>query len=133
VLSAASVHLLTSASQAFARTNHTICRQAFWFVLKERIDQAWPARANHCQAVTSTSRHHIIAGSRDGLDRQSARPARLRYRERQKIDLVAGTPIGPYDVLIAAQARLRHAALVTANTGEFAGVPGLRTENWAVA
>jgi tRNA(fMet)-specific endonuclease VapC len=44
----------------------------------------------------------------------------------------AGTPIGPYDVLIAAQARLRHAVLVTANTGEFARVPGLRTEDWAV-
>jgi tRNA(fMet)-specific endonuclease VapC len=45
----------------------------------------------------------------------------------------AGTLIGPYDVLIAAQARLRHAVLVTANTGEFARVPGLRTEDWAVA
>ncbi len=45
----------------------------------------------------------------------------------------AGTPIGPYDLLIAAQARLRHAVLVTANTGEFARVPGLRTEDWGVA
>jgi tRNA(fMet)-specific endonuclease VapC len=45
----------------------------------------------------------------------------------------AGTPIGPYDVLIAAQARRRSALLVTANTGEFARVPGLRTENWAAA
>ncbi len=45
----------------------------------------------------------------------------------------AGTPIGPYDLLIAAQARLRHAVLVTANTGEFARVPGLRTQDWAVA
>ena len=44
----------------------------------------------------------------------------------------AGTPIGPYDVLIAAQARRRGAVLVTANTGEFARVPGLRVEDWAV-
>jgi tRNA(fMet)-specific endonuclease VapC len=43
----------------------------------------------------------------------------------------AGTPIGPYDVLIAAQARRRDALLVTANTGEFVRVPGLRTEDWA--
>ena len=43
----------------------------------------------------------------------------------------AGTPIGPHDVLIAAQARRRGAALVTANTGEFNRVPGLRTEDWA--
>lgn len=43
----------------------------------------------------------------------------------------AGTPIGPYDVLIAGQARSRGAVLVTANTGEFARVAGLRVEDWA--
>ncbi|HEX3665272.1 MAG TPA: type II toxin-antitoxin system VapC family toxin [Rhizomicrobium sp.] len=43
----------------------------------------------------------------------------------------AGTPIGPYDILIAAQSRRRGARLVTANMGEFARVPGLRIENWA--
>ena len=42
----------------------------------------------------------------------------------------AGTPIGAYDVLIAAQARRRKATLVTANTGEFERVLGLTTENW---
>jgi tRNA(fMet)-specific endonuclease VapC len=43
----------------------------------------------------------------------------------------AGTPIGPYDILIAAQARRRGATLITANAREFARVPGLRTEDWA--
>jgi tRNA(fMet)-specific endonuclease VapC len=43
----------------------------------------------------------------------------------------AGTPIGPYDLLIAAQARRRDALLVTANRREFARVPGLRMEDWA--
>lgn len=43
----------------------------------------------------------------------------------------SGLPIGPYDVLIAAQARRRDALLVTANTREFARVPGLRTEDWS--
>jgi tRNA(fMet)-specific endonuclease VapC len=45
----------------------------------------------------------------------------------------AGTPIGPYDVLIAAQARRRGAMLVTANKNEFARVPGLQTQDWTVA
>jgi tRNA(fMet)-specific endonuclease VapC len=45
----------------------------------------------------------------------------------------AGTPIGPYDVLIAGQARRRGAVLVTANTREFTRVPGLKTEDWAIA
>jgi len=43
----------------------------------------------------------------------------------------AGTPIGPYDVLVAAQARRRDALLVTANEREFARVPRLKFEDWA--
>jgi tRNA(fMet)-specific endonuclease VapC len=43
----------------------------------------------------------------------------------------AGTPVGPYDILIAAQARRRSAVLITANEREFARVPGLKTEDWA--
>ncbi len=43
----------------------------------------------------------------------------------------AGTPIGAYDILIAAQARRRGATLVTANAREFARVPGLKSEDWA--
>ena len=42
----------------------------------------------------------------------------------------AGTPIGPYDVLIAGQARRRSAVLVTANNREFRRVAGLRLEDW---
>lgn len=43
-----------------------------------------------------------------------------------------GTPIGPYDVLIAGQAVARNLILVTRNTGEFERVPGLRIEDWQV-
>lgn len=42
-----------------------------------------------------------------------------------------GTPIGPYDCLIAAQARRRGAALVTLNVREFSRVPGLIVMDWA--
>jgi tRNA(fMet)-specific endonuclease VapC len=45
----------------------------------------------------------------------------------------AGTPIGPYDLLIAAQARRRNAILVTANAREFLRVPGLKVEDWAAS
>ena len=41
-----------------------------------------------------------------------------------------GTPIGPYDVLIAGQARARKLTLVTHNTSEFARVQGLKVEDW---
>ena len=40
------------------------------------------------------------------------------------------TPIGPFDYLIAAQARRRGATLVTANVHEFARVPGLLVADW---
>jgi tRNA(fMet)-specific endonuclease VapC len=43
----------------------------------------------------------------------------------------AGTPIGHYDLLIAAQARRRGATLVTSNQREFARVPGLDVTDWA--
>lgn len=42
----------------------------------------------------------------------------------------AGTPIGPYDLLIAAQALRNDATLVTANIAEFSRVPRLRWQNW---
>jgi tRNA(fMet)-specific endonuclease VapC len=41
-----------------------------------------------------------------------------------------GRPIGPYDVLIAGQARARELTLVTHNTSEFQRVPGLKVEDW---
>ena len=41
-----------------------------------------------------------------------------------------GTPIGPYDVLIAGQARARGLILITHNTREFSRVPDLKSEDW---
>ena len=41
-----------------------------------------------------------------------------------------GTPIGPYDVLIAAQALRTRATLVTANVSEFARVRDLLWQDW---
>jgi len=41
-----------------------------------------------------------------------------------------GTPIGPYDVLIAGQAVARNMILVTHNTNELGRVPGLQIEDW---
>jgi len=42
-----------------------------------------------------------------------------------------GTPIGPYDVLIAGQAYSRGITLVTGNRKEFARVSGLAIEDWS--
>ena len=44
----------------------------------------------------------------------------------------AGTPIGPYDQMIASHARASGLVLVTNNIDEFKRVPGLRFENWVL-
>jgi tRNA(fMet)-specific endonuclease VapC len=44
-----------------------------------------------------------------------------------------GRPIGPYDLLIAAQSLRIGATLVTANVSEFSRVPNLVWEDWTTA
>ncbi|WP_428393366.1 type II toxin-antitoxin system VapC family toxin [Lichenicoccus sp.] len=43
---------------------------------------------------------------------------------------LAGTPIGPLDVLIAGQAKARELTLITHNTDEFKRVAGVQIEDW---
>ncbi|MFP4325475.1 MAG: type II toxin-antitoxin system VapC family toxin [Desulfonatronovibrio sp.] len=60
-------------------------------------------------------------------------PADKHYaRLRVHLELT-GTPIGPNDMLLAAQALAENATLVTANTNEFHRVPGLTCVNWLQA
>ena len=66
----------------------------------------------------------IIVLPFDAEDAEHAGDIRA-YLERK------GTPIGPFDYLIAAQARRRGATLVTLNCREFARVPGLLVTDWA--
>jgi tRNA(fMet)-specific endonuclease VapC len=54
----------------------------------------------------------------------------VRAGELRAVLHAAGTPIGPYDLLMAAQAQRHGATLVTANVAEFARVPGLIWEDW---
>jgi tRNA(fMet)-specific endonuclease VapC len=53
-----------------------------------------------------------------------------RAGEIRAVLAAAGTPIGPYDVLIAGQTLARDLTLITHNTREFSRVPGLRIEDW---
>ncbi|BAZ15388.1 hypothetical protein NIES4071_72600 [Calothrix sp. NIES-4071] len=45
----------------------------------------------------------------------------------------AGTPIGAYDVLIAATALAHNHIIVTSNVREFQRVPNLQIENWRLS
>jgi tRNA(fMet)-specific endonuclease VapC len=44
----------------------------------------------------------------------------------------AGTPIGPYDMQIAAIALVHGLIVVTGNTAEFGRIAGLQIENWEI-
>lgn len=44
---------------------------------------------------------------------------------------IAGRPIGPYDMMLAGQARSSGLILVTNNVNEFERVPGLLIEDWS--
>ena len=56
--------------------------------------------------------------------------AALHYAEIRAALEAAGKTIGPLDLLIAAQARSLGAVLVTANSGEFKRVKGLKLQAW---
>lgn len=96
-------------------------------------------------AISAIVAHELFYGVFRSRDSKAnlARIDALRFRvvefdtddARQAAEIRAllaaqGTPIGPYDVLIAGQAVARNVVLVTANTSELARVPRLRIENW---
>jgi tRNA(fMet)-specific endonuclease VapC len=72
-------------------------------------------------AAVESLRFSVIDFDEEDARHSGELRALLRFR---------GTPIGPYDVLIAGQAKARRLTLVTRNTTEFARVPDLRLENW---
>jgi tRNA(fMet)-specific endonuclease VapC len=57
-------------------------------------------------------------------------PADRHYATLRRHLKKRGTPIGPNDLLIAAQALAEDCTLITANEREFSRVPGLRVANW---
>lgn len=59
----------------------------------------------------------------------AAKEAEAAATIRAKLENI-GTPIGPYDTLIAGIALSSNATLVTHNTKEFSRVEGIRIEDW---
>lgn len=81
-----------------------------------------------------SSQGEVGAAIIDGLNFQVLEFDRddARHSGEIRAMLVAsGTSIGPFDLLIAGQARARGLILVTRNSREFMRVPGLRIEDWS--
>ena len=80
-------------------------------------------RAPHNVALIDALQFAVIE-----FDKEDAR----RAGEVRALLASRGTPIGPYDVLIAGQAIARALILVTHNIEEFGRVPGLQSEDWQI-
>lgn len=78
-------------------------------------------RVEHNLAIVDTLQLQVLE-----FDKEDAREAG-EIRARLARD---GTPIGPYDMLIAGQAKSRGLTLVTRNKREFERVAGLKLADW---
>lgn len=87
-------------------------------------------------AMKSTDPAATLARQRNFLDRFVSLPfddtAAHIFGEIRAVLARRGTPIGPYDLQIAAIALVHDVILVTNNSDEFSRVQGLRLEDWEV-
>jgi tRNA(fMet)-specific endonuclease VapC len=91
-----------------------VAHELFYGAFKSR-------RAAHNVALVDALQFVVLE-----FDKEDARQA----GEVRAILASRGTPIGPYDVLIAGQAKARNLTLVTHDTDEFGRVPGLLLDDW---
>lgn len=109
------------------------------------------SNAGHTLGLSAVALHELLFGvRRSATSRQAENMKRLR-RFAAALDIfdfddpaaeeaaqlrsaltAAGTPIGPYDALIAGHALSLNAVLITNNVREFSRVPGLKYEDWTV-
>jgi tRNA(fMet)-specific endonuclease VapC len=85
-----------------------------------------------CRSVDPQSNFARIAlfvASQDGVAEFGLEDARVAGNIHCYLAKI-GFPIGPYDVLIAAQALRLNYIVVTGNTREFSRVPDLKWEDW---
>lgn len=93
--------------------------------------ELWYGAFKGAYADENTRRLRLLLGGGVEVAAFGAEDAEAAGALRAQLER-AGTPIGPYDLLIAAHARRLWATLVTANVGEFSRVPGLTVENWSL-
>lgn len=112
-----------------ASFNRAIRKGERLYVPSITVHELWfgvaKSRQVHVNAFNLTQflKHPFEVLNFDSKDAQIAGEIRAALAQR-------GTPIGPYDVLIAGQALARGLTLVTANTREFSRVKGLKLADW---
>lgn len=82
-----------------------------------------PARARKIEPMIRSLLQDLRVFSYEPEDATATAAVRAALTKR-------GTPIGPYDVMIAGSALRRGLVMVTSNGGEFARIHGLIVEDW---
>jgi tRNA(fMet)-specific endonuclease VapC len=93
--------------------------------------ELWYGVARSARRRENTQRLRVFLSGAIGTTPFGGEDAAIAGDLRVALD-AAGRPIGPYDLLIAAQALRTGAVLVTANVAEFARVQGLTWQDWTV-
>ena len=114
------------ATAAFDRAIHA---GSEFFLPTIVVHELWFGVAKSSQALANTQKLEGFQRSLTGMLDFSDDDARLSGQIRAELAR-RGTPIGPYDVLIAGQALARGMTLVTENTREFSRVDGLKLVDW---
>jgi tRNA(fMet)-specific endonuclease VapC len=85
-----------------------------------------PARAQKIEPVIRSLLQDLHVFSYEPEDATATAAVRAALAKR-------GTPIGPYDAMIAGTALRRGLVMVSSNGGEFARIDGLILEDWRLA
>lgn len=113
-----------SVQQAFNRRHGQLCVSAITAMeLAYGAEKSAAPVRNHIVVDGFLKRLEIL-----GYDRAAAVDSGQLRAELAR----AGTPIGPYDAMIAGHTRSRGLVLVTNNTREFSRVPGLPLDDWTL-
>lgn len=96
------------------------------------MHELWYGVARSADLEKNAERVRILASGLSGIIPFTEEDAVLAGRLRAEL-ASRGELIGPFDLLIAAQALRIDATLVTGNVREFARVKGLKWENWVGA
>ncbi|MCU7958603.1 MAG: tRNA(fMet)-specific endonuclease VapC [gamma proteobacterium symbiont of Bathyaustriella thionipta] len=108
--------------EAFNRHIGQMCISAVtWGELVYGVEHSSQPEQNRAVIEGMAARMEVLPLEMQDTDHFGQIRAELKQR---------GTPIGPYDMMIAGQARARGLILVSNNLREFERVDGLRLENW---
>ena len=123
------IALMKSHSRVVERVRHVGCSQ---LVISAPVEAELWFGVNKSNRVDENRRHLLVLLEWLPSLPFSGESTRLCGELRAALAR-QGTPIGPYDLQIAAIALANDCILVTHNTGEFSRIPGLKLEDWEAA